>query len=277
MDHVTCPICSEKFSRRDNMKRHLCNTHSSDLKLENAAAMGGAMVTHCPKYISDHPPFATAGFRPTQHAGSQQRLYNTLWKHPFTCMVVGPSQSGKTVFVTNLIKANVIDPAPHRIIWCYSEWQSLYDTMKGVEFVQGLPDLSELRCSSRIRKLIIADDLMNSDEGTFMELATKGVHHWNCSLIFIVQDAFFNKRTTRINSHYLLLFKNPGDRLTAQNLARQSGNVKWFMSAYDNATREPHGYLLFDRTQSCPDEIRLRTSVIPPGPERVYAPMSHIN
>ncbi len=277
MDQITCPLCSGKFSRRDNMKRHLRNTHSSDPKLENATEMSGAMVTNCPQSISNDSPIAKSGFRPTQYGGSQKRLYSTLWKHPFTCMAVGPSQSGKTMFVANLIKANIVDPAPHRIIWCYSEWQPLYDSMKSVEFVQGLPDLSELRSSSHIRKLIIADDLMNSDEGTFMELATKGVHHWNCSLIFIVQDAFFNKRTTRINSHYLVLFKNPGDRLTAQNLARQSGNVKWFMSAYDKATREPHGYLLFDRTQGCPDEIRLRTNVIPPGPERVYAPINPSN
>ncbi len=191
-------------------------------------------------------------------------------------MVVGPSQSGKTHFIVKLIKANIIEPIPHRIIWCYSEWQPLYSSLTGVEFVQGLPDLEELRSSPDARKLIIADDLMNSNEGTFMELATKGVHHWNCSLIFIVQDAFFNKRTTRINSHYLVLFKNPGDRLTAQNLARQSGDCKWFMSAHDKATREPHGYLLFDRTQGCPDEIRLRTNILPPDPEHVFAPLNQM-
>ncbi len=142
-----------------------------------------------------------------------------------------------------------------------------------MQFVEGLPDLDELRASPNVRKLIISDDLMSSDEKTFMELATKGVHHWNCSLIFIVQDAFFNRRTTRINSHYLVLFKSPGDRLTAQNLARQSGNPKVFMLAYDDATSKPHGYLLFDRTQSCPDILRLRTNILGPGFEVVYEPI----
>ncbi len=200
------------------------------------------------------------------------KTYDTNWKHPFTCMVVGPSQSGKTVFVKELLATNIIQPPPEKIYWCYSEFQPLYSQIENVEFVEGPPDLAELKAAHNTRKLVIADDLMSTGESSFSELATKGVHHWNCSLIFIVQDAFFNKRTTRINSHYLVLFKNPGDRLTAQNLAKQTANSKWFMSAYDDATGKPHGYLLFDRTQSCPDEIRLRTNILPPSPEVVYVP-----
>ncbi len=272
MDHVTCLICSEKFSRRDNMIRHLRNSHNNSISVnEDGVTWGGIVNNYIRKPISTSAA-ASQNFIPSQYGGEHAKTYDTIWTHPFTCMVVGPSQSGKTVFVRNFLKSDIIEPRPERIIWCYSEWQKLYNGLKDVEFLEGLPDLNELRASSDVRKLIIADDLMSSDESTFMELATKGVHHWNCSLIFIVQDAFFNKRTTRINSHYLVLFKNPGDRLTAQNLARQTGNSRSFMSAYDDATSKPHGYLLFDRTQTCPDEIRLRTNILPPGPEVVYFP-----
>ena len=41
-------------------------------------------------------------------------------KHPFTCMVVGPTQCGKTQFVFELIRRlSSIQPPPERIVWCF--------------------------------------------------------------------------------------------------------------------------------------------------------------
>ena len=41
----------------------------------------------------------------------------------FTCMVVGMTGSGKTVWVQSLLQQaqTVIDQPPERIIWCYSQ------------------------------------------------------------------------------------------------------------------------------------------------------------
>ena len=57
--------------------------------------------------------------------------------HPFTCIVSGPTGCGKSVFVSKLIKENVVRPKPDRIVWCYGEYQKLYETLPQVEFVQG--------------------------------------------------------------------------------------------------------------------------------------------
>jgi predicted AAA+ superfamily ATPase len=40
------------------------------------------------------------------------------WKHPFTAIIVGPTQCGKTVFTFKFIgeAKNLIHPAPEKII-----------------------------------------------------------------------------------------------------------------------------------------------------------------
>jgi hypothetical protein len=48
---------------------------------------------------------------------------------------------------------------PDRILWYYGEYQTLYRTVEGIEFQQGLPDLDNL--DLREKHLIILDDLMD--------------------------------------------------------------------------------------------------------------------
>ena len=52
------------------------------------------------------------------------------WKHPFTCVIAGPTGSGKTVWVKRFLESDLMDPPPAEIIWCYGEWQSGYERMK---------------------------------------------------------------------------------------------------------------------------------------------------
>ena len=109
--------------------------------------------------------------------------------HPFTCMISGPTGCGKSTFVSKLLemRQDKIDPAPDRVIWCYSEWQPLYNTMIGsVEFHQGLPE----NIDTSVRNLVILDDLMTSVNSQVTELFTKGSHHRNISVIYIVQNLF---------------------------------------------------------------------------------------
>ena len=59
-------------------------------------------------------------------------------QHPFTCIVAGCTQSGKTVWVKTLLEnaQQTIRPPPQRIIWCYGQWQPMYsemiDTIPGI-------------------------------------------------------------------------------------------------------------------------------------------------
>jgi hypothetical protein len=61
------------------------------------------------------------------------------WVHPFTSVIAGPTGSGQSMFVRWFV--HNMTPKPDRILRCYGEYQTLYETVKGIEFQQGLPDL----------------------------------------------------------------------------------------------------------------------------------------
>ena len=190
------------------------------------------------------------------------------WAHPFTCVIPGPTGSGKTMFVRRFVK-NIRDmmmPVPDRITWSYDVYQTIYGTITGVDFVQGLPDLDMLDPSER--HLIIIDDQMDDVDQKVSDLFTKYSHHKNLSVILIVQN-LFNKnkhhRTISLNTHYMILFKNPRDQSQMMSLAQQMypHNMKRFIEAYEFGTSRPHGYLMIDMKQATPELLRLRSSIFP--------------
>ena len=97
------------------------------------------------------------------------------WVHPFTSVISGPTGSGKSVFVRTFVHniKHMMTPIPDRILWCYGEYQTLYGTVDGVDFQQGLPDLDNL--DPREKHLIILDDLMDETDQRVASLFTKRV------------------------------------------------------------------------------------------------------
>ena len=51
------------------------------------------------------------------------------WVHPFTSVISGPTGSGKFVFVRRFVHniKHMMTPIPDRILWCYGEYQTLYE------------------------------------------------------------------------------------------------------------------------------------------------------
>jgi len=196
-------------------------------------------------------------------------------KHPFNCIVAGPTMSGKSTFVHKLIQSTIVQPAPTKIYWCFSEWQPFYEDILNVEFVQGLPDFNALKTDEP--KLLIIDDLMQElkSDARLVQLFTKGSHHWNLSCIHIVQNLFFNGlRTCRINAQYIILMNNPCDQLQVRNLGKQifPGQLKYFMASYMDAISQAFGYLLIDLTQQTKPHLRLQTNIF--GQRTFYCPKS---
>ncbi|MCP4473327.1 MAG: hypothetical protein GY821_01890 [Gammaproteobacteria bacterium] len=202
-------------------------------------------------------------------------------KHPFSMIVSGPSQAGKTQFVVQLIKniEKMSTVRPTEIFWCYSEFQPIYTeiaALPNVQLIEGVPQLSELKQEKKA-KLVILDDLMNeiSKSSMLSTLFSKGCHHWSLSCVHIVQNLFFNNlRNARINANYLVLFKSPSDKLQISNLARQlyPRKSQYFMQSFSDATSEPYRYLLVDLTQTIDDRLRLRTNLFPGETPVVYCP-----
>jgi len=125
--------------------------------------------------------------------------------------------------------------------------------------------------------LLVVDDLMNETDGSVANLFTKGSHHRNISVVFLVQNLFHrNKhiRTISLNAHYMVLFKNPQDASQFASLARQMYPNKsaFAVEAYKDATREPYSYLFVDLRPEQDEDLRLRTNVFPDETGYVYVP-----
>ena len=189
--------------------------------------------------------------------------------------------SGKTEFVKKLIN-NVEDmfhPVPSEIVWCYGEWQSFYSDYPNIRFIEGLPNVEQWNATTP--RLVIIDDLMNEADDRVSSLFTKGSHHKNISVIFIVQNIFNknkNQRTVSLNSHYICLLKNPRDATQVHTLARQiyPRNSAYMLEAFKDATSRAYGYLLIDLRQETPTELRLRTSIFPTERHVVYVPKNGV-
>ena len=197
--------------------------------------------------------------------------------HPFTCIVSGPSGCGKSSLVKAILQQDVIEPRPNNIVWLYAEDQPLYQSMKNVEFIQGIPEDLETRFQRRHNNVLILDDLMtqcHSDE-RLTRLFSVGSHHKNLSIIFIIHNLFHygkEMRTVSLNSHYIILFKNPRDRLQISTLARQMypGQSQFLVEAFQDATKEAYGYIIIDLKPTTTDKLRIRSGILPTDRQLVY-------
>ena len=199
-------------------------------------------------------------------------------KHPFPALVAGPTCCGKTQFVKRLLEAgeDMIDGAPENIIWCYGMYQPAYDemqrTIRNITFIEGVP-----RINPSIRNLVVLDDLIQepSNNSRITNLFTKGSHHRNLSVIFLLQNIFHHgrqMRDTSLNSHYLILFKSPRDSSQVNHLAKQMfpGHTKYMQESFQDATKKPYGYLLCDLKPDMPCKFRLRSKVFPGETQIAY-------
>ena len=211
---------------------------------------------------------------------------DTRWKHPWACMLSGPTGCGKTIFVKKFLKYidSVSNTRFERIILYYGEWQSGYrDLGKHIEFCEGLPQSNDWVNDPK-PKLVIIDDLMreSSSGGAIVNLLTKGSHHNNLSVIFITQNIFHQgkgQRDISLNAQYIVIFRNLRDRAQICHLARQVylENSRFLEEAYWDATSQPFGYLLLDLKQDTPDNCRFRTHIFPEDEyQYVYVPRNQM-
>ena len=120
------------------------------------------------------------------------------FKHPFTCIVVGPTGSGKKSFVIKLVRNLESQCTESRfedgIIWSYSEEtavprQQLNKLGLNISYQEGLPvSYGNARDEP---SLIILDDLLQQVYNKDMcDLFTKGSHHRNIGVLLLTQNIF---------------------------------------------------------------------------------------
>ena len=198
------------------------------------------------------------------------------FKTPANFYICGQSQSGKSYLVRSMLYNldELFTPVPSKIVYCYGEYQPIFDEMKykipDISFVEGLPEDLYHILEGYENSMVVIDDLMAqcSKNQNISDLFTKGSHHRGITVMYLTQNLFppgKQSRTISLNSHYMIIFKNPRDSLGISTLARQMypRNANYLLESFHDATREPHGYLMIDLHQSTPEDMRLRTNVLP--------------
>ena len=133
-----------------------------------------------------------------------------------------------------------------------------------VKFHEGMPDVTKF--DGRRSTFLVLDDLMSETNDDVANLFTKGSHHRKVSVMFLTQNLLYKNRhmrTISLNSHYMILFKNPRDAGQFSILARQMYPSSWKFAeeAYRDATERPFGYLFVDLKPQQDERYRLRTNV----------------
>ena len=208
---------------------------------------------------------------------------NFKFEHPFTCLVSGPTGSGKTWLISKILQNSLfmINPIPKRIVYCYTRFQPKFDELKAkipsIEFNEGLPDIDNFDQDSE--NLVILDDLMHlcEKDPSILNLVTVDSHHKNISVFCLTQNLFSKgkySRTISLNSQYLILLNNPRDHAQIYHLARQVYPTmpKFMIEAYEDAVKVKYGYLLLDFKQE--SIYRVQTGILPHDSRIINQPKS---
>jgi len=199
--------------------------------------------------------------------------------HKSAMLVIGPTMSGKTTFVEQLIanRITLYDRPQERILWFTgSNYEQAEDAPEKFTIYNNLPESFDM---VQPFDMVVLDDLMNEMQHskTVSNLFTRMVHHTPCTVISISQNMYQGgkeARTRSLNSQYLVIFKNPRDATQIDTLSRQMypKQSRFLSQAYRDATRQQaFGYLFIDLNQTTPEELRVRTRILPEeAPQVVY-------
>lgn len=196
------------------------------------------------------------------------------FQHPFNMMIAAPTGAGKTSLAFSLLsdfqKTTNIVKNRLKVLWCYGVWQEAYEKQhKNLDLIfrEGLECEFENQEKDR-PDVVVVDDLLEevSRDKRMVSLYTKYSHHYKISVIFLSQNLFYQSREMRtisLNAHYIIIMKNPRDRLQIAALGRQifPSNLTYFLDSYNDAVSTPFSHFIIDLTPACPDNSRLRQRV----------------
>ena len=164
------------------------------------------------------------------------------------------SQSGKCYLVRSMLRhaEELFNTVPTKIIYCYGiyqkEFEQMLQSMPNLTLVGGFPENLCEMTRGHDNSLVVLDDLMSqfSNDPRVSDLFTRDSHQLGMSVLYVTQNLFppgERSRTISLNSHVLIVFRNPRDSLGVSTLARQMfpKHAKYLLDAFHDATSEAYG------------------------------------
>ena len=148
---------------------------------------------------------------------------------PANVYVCGQTQCGKSNTVRRMLYylEEMFYPCPEKVFYCYGEYQKEFAQLHpNIDLIEGfLNDVGKL-VKGHENSLIVLDDLMSqcSNDPRVADLFTCGSHHRGVSVLYLTQNLFPPgklSRTISLNSHYMMVFRNPRDSLGITTLAKK--------------------------------------------------------
>ena len=194
---------------------------------------------------------------------------------PFSLTLSGCSGSGKSYFVRQLLlRQKEICGAAWAKIFYISRFElgGLQRELSHlpIEYIHAeIPSLDDLKKRSASgQNLVILDDLMSqsANSADVKSLFAEG-RHINFSVIYCTQNLFQSgkfARTIRLNTNYMVLFRQIHDRLQIIRffVSMRPKNWHFLQRVYDDCTSAKFGYMFMDfRPQVSSEKLRLRARI----------------
>ena len=190
-------------------------------------------------------------------------------------IVVGPTSSGKTTTVLNILKQRLIEPFPPNIIYLFGARQQFMDTWNHIEgnpkihFHEGLQ--LEILDKYKTPKVLIIDDLMLEQSKALTQHFLSGSHHKQTTTIYIAHKIYMNDENYRLlsnNAQYFIIMKNKRNRSELLTLARQilGEEASRVLDAYKTINSRPYGSVLLSLANQVPEELIVSIDWLTPCP-----------
>jgi hypothetical protein len=217
--------------------------------------------------------------------GDDDEIPNILFKPPFRCVIVAPSNSGKSVLISNLISSRDL---PYRkyfkkniFIWSstFHLTDPSFEMSDNIEKGNVYDEYNENTIQDLINEqigiihkytkkkaphlLFIFDDVvqdLNQSRQSVLNKLFFSARHFNISLILLSQQYKMVPRSMRLNSSDTIIFQT-GNNSEVQKIAEEQAiPADKFKQILKDATNEPFSFLVIHNKLPIKDRYQLRLS-----------------